>query len=124
MMIKDNPFLGKGVGTFMNNLVKYDVAPGYQYAHNCYLQIWAESGIFALLGFLWLIIYVFYEGIKCFIKNKDYLLLGVLSGLLAFLLHSFFDTCLYSLQLAVLFWLMLGFAVAITRLNPVSVNKN
>lgn len=122
-IIKNNPILGKGVGTFMDNLVKYDPVPAGQYAHNCYLQIWAEAGIFALLSFLWFIILLFKRGIKILKKKEDYLLLGVLSGIFGFLVHSFFDTHLYSLRLAVLFWFMAGFAVAIINLEKITGTK-
>ena len=37
---------------------------------------------------------------------------GLLAGLFGFLVHSFFDTNLYSLPLAVLFWAFAGLAAA------------
>lgn len=114
-MIKDNPVLGKGVGTFMDNLPKYDIDPGAQYAHNCFLQIWAEAGFFALWGFLWFVALLFYNGLKVIRGKGNFMLLGILTGIFGFLVHSFFDTHLYSLQLSILFWFMAGYAVAITR---------
>ena len=41
------------------------------------------------------------------------LTLGILSAVLGFLLQSFFDNNLYSLQLSVLFWVMIGILWAI-----------
>jgi putative inorganic carbon (HCO3(-)) transporter len=107
-MIKENPFLGKGLGTFMVYMPKYTQQETIQYAHNSYLQLWAETGIFGLLSFLLFVGMALSEAFRLLRAHKDALLLGVFCGLCGFLAHSFFDTQLYSLQLSVLFWFMLG----------------
>jgi O-antigen ligase len=117
-MIEDHPFLGMGVGTFMANFCSYlpDLSP--YYAHNCYLQIWAETGIFSLVNFLAFIVSIVYLASKKFIFTQDFILLGLLSGIIGFLTHSFFDTNLYSLRLAILFWIWNAFlAVKIREKN-------
>jgi len=111
-MIKDHPLLGMGIGTFMSNFSKYTMGLGVQYAHNCYLQIWAETGIFALLSFFGFVIAILSLGIKNFIKTHDYIALGLSCAIFGFLVHSFFDNHLYSLQLAVLFWFLAGMLIA------------
>ncbi len=103
-------FLGQGLGIYM------DMSSG-TYAHNCYLQMLAEIGIIGLASFLWIIGRLFKLGIRSFKESRDPLLLGLLGGIIAFLAHSFFDTNLYSLQLSVLFWSMLGLAVARVKCN-------
>lgn len=117
-MINEHPFFGVGLGTFMANFLKY--VPGQaiheSYAHNCYLQIWAETGIFALVSFMIFVVSIVFIGIKKFFVSKDFLLLGLLSGVVGFLIHSFFDTNFYSLQLAFLFWIWISLIVA--RLTP------
>ncbi len=107
-MINEHPFFGMGVGTFMANFSKYEPNLYISYAHNCYLQIWAETGIFSLLSFMVFIASLIYLGVKKFIASRDLLLLGLLTGAVGFLVHSFFDTNLYSLRLAVLFWVWAG----------------
>lgn len=107
-MIKENPFLGKGVGTFMEYFAKYKPNLYVQYAHNCFLQIWAETGIFSLISFLLFLGLAFYRGIRKFTKKNDFILLGLISGMLGFLVHSFFDTDIYSVQPSVLFWVCMG----------------
>ena len=111
-MLDGHPFLGVGVGTFMANFSKYLPNCNVSYAHNCYLQIWAETGIFALFSFGGFIVSFVYLGIKRFIVSKDFILLGLLSGAVGFLVHSFFDTNLYSLRLAILFWVWVGLILA------------
>lgn len=107
-MIGEHPFLGMGVGTFMANFSKFQPYLAPAYAHNCYLQIWAETGIFSLISFLAFAASVIYLGIKKFVISKDYVLLGLLAGVIGFLIHSLFDVNLYSLQLVILFWVWVG----------------
>jgi putative inorganic carbon (HCO3(-)) transporter len=117
-MINEHPFFGTGVGTFMANFSKYMPSTNISYAHNCYFQIWAETGIFALISFVTFVVSIIYLGTKKFLVSKDYLLLGLLSGVAGFLVHSFFEVNLYSLQLAFLFWVWIGLIV--TRLRIVN----
>jgi len=117
-MIKEHPFLGLGLGTFMDHCAQYTNNFAVSYAHNCYVQIWAESGIFSLLSFLLFAGYVFYRSIKVSLRIppslNSFLLIGLSAGLLGFLAHSFFEVHLYSFQLSFLFWAVLGLAVAMT----------
>jgi O-antigen ligase len=99
----------------MAKLSQYTKGVGGFYAHNCYLQIWAETGIFALLSFIVFIILILRQGIKTFIKTHDYIVLGLLCAIFGFLVHSFFDNHLYSLQLAVLFWFLAGMLAAVNK---------
>lgn len=114
-MIKAHPFFGLGVGTFMSNFSKYLPSTNVSYAHNCYLQIWAETGILSLLSFLIFTGSLVYFGIKRFLVTQDFILLGLLTGTAGFLIHSLFEVNLYSLQLAVLFWAWAGLIIARIR---------
>ena len=113
-IIKEHPFTGRGIGLFMTyfSLHRTDLIP--QYAHNCFLQIWTETGIFSLLSFLAFVWLILYKGVKSLRENLDPILLGLVCGASGFLVHSFFDTDLYSVQLATLFWAMLGLLSAKT----------
>lgn len=112
-MFKENPFLGKGVGTFMAYFSQYMPNLYPAYAHNCYLQIIAESGIFSLIAFLGFVFLAIYTGIREFFSHRDPILLGGICGLIGFLVHSFFEVNLYSLPLATLFWLWIGVVSAL-----------
>lgn len=112
-MIKAHPFLGNGIGTFMDRFGQFTKGIGVQYAHNCYLQIWAETGIWALLSFIGFLFLLLSRGIEAFRRSHNYLILGVLCAIFGFLVHSFFDTHLYSLQLAMLFWYLAGMLQAV-----------
>jgi putative inorganic carbon (HCO3(-)) transporter len=116
-MIKAHPFLGNGIGTFMQKFPQFTKGLGVMYAHNCYLQIWAETGIFALLSFISFISLLLWQGIMSFRKSQDYIVLGLVCAIVAFLGHSFFDTHFYSLLLVMLFWFLAGMLAAVTK-NP------
>ena len=103
-----------------NAVVNPDLKSGIiPYAHNCYLQIAAETGIVGLLSFLWLIGVFFIHSIRSLMKIKDRfhhaVLSGISAGIIVTLVHSAVDTNLYSLQLSVLFWIMLGINAGLQR---------
>lgn len=121
-MFMDRPLAGQGLNTFMANYARFkvpDQAVGLWYAHNCYLQIAAETGIFGILAFLWMIWRMAVNSITSYRLIKDdylkFIFLGLFCGITAFLLHAAVDTSLYSLRLAVLFYFSLGFLMAIKR---------
>ncbi len=114
-MIKARPITGHGLNTFMANYMSYVSGPnqGPAYAHNCFFQIAAETGVISLFCFLLFLVRLFRECLKSLRKHlldteTGLPLMGLLSGLLAFLVQSAFDTNLYSLRQAVLFWCLAG----------------
>ena len=118
-MIRIHPFIGNGIGTFMDQCNRL-LPARMTYAHNCYLQMWVETGIFSLVAFLLFLGTLLFRGVRAYLKDQDPILLGILCGIFGFLIHSFFDTQFYSLRLAYLFWFLLGLLVAATRLHLVS----
>jgi len=116
---RDYPLTGCGLNTY--SIVARDYKSfegGGVYPHNSYLQMLAETGLLGLLAFFWVLFTFFKIGLHYLNQRKDFLALGLLSGILAFLAHAFFDTHIYSLQLVVLFWFMLGLTVALIKLDP------
>lgn len=125
-MIKDRPLFGHGPNMFMGVFQAYrlNASEAPTYAHNCYIQIIAELGFVGLGCFLWM---MFISLKKPFLTlrtaafNHDrwpYVTLALMSGMLAFLIHSFFDTDFYSLQLSIYFWYMAGLlSISDTLLN-------
>jgi len=120
-MIKRAPFLGMGLGTFMDYFPKEKTWLIVGYAHNCFLQIWAETGIFSLVSFCSFLFLFFKDAIKTYLRNRDFLILGLTSGLAGFVVHSFFDTHFYSLQLSYLFWGLAGLLAAVAAQNKESL---
>lgn len=121
-MFLARPIFGVGLGTFMENYQKFWLKPTVEiaYTHNCYLQTLAETGIIGLGAF---IIFLFIWGSKTLItlsiRDKTFYyftFLGLITGLVAYLLNSFVDTNFYSLPIAMLFWFILGLQVSAIKL--------
>ena len=119
-IIARKPVLGTGINTYSKEAQKRGDWTGY-YVHNCYLQMAAEIGIVGLGAFLWMLFVLFKTacGKSLVIKDRYLLILfhGVLAGLVGYLVHSFFDTSFYSLQLNTLFWVILGLVVSIMQID-------
>ncbi len=123
-MIKDNLWFGHGINTYMQLFEAYrtdSTSANPTYAHNCYIQLAVETGIAGLFAFLWIIVEFFRKSIICLDRywannyNLTILAMGLLSGIFAFLVHSFFDTHFYSLQLSVYLWFMIGLGIVVLK---------
>ena len=119
MMFKSSPWVGVGLGTFMFNFRKFTdgVYPqGVPYAHNCYLQIADETGIIGLAVFLSILVLFFWSGIKRINSGQKtffwYILLASLAAVFGYCVQMAVDVIFYSLDLGILFWLLLGLGVA------------
>ena len=125
-MIRAKPILGHGINTFMANYDTYvlDHRQWPAYAHNCYLQIMAETGLIGLTAFLWFLFAVGSASWRALHagtrqpaprqQDLQALLAGLIAGLCAFLVQSALDTNLYALRQAVLFWILSGMALGIS----------
>jgi O-antigen ligase len=116
LMFRESPILGKGIGLFMDHMNNYQYKgldglkfQYSQYAHNCYFQILAETGLAGLISFLWFLAELMFRGYRRLKQKVDFMFIGLFCAITAFLVHSFFDTQFYSLKLSVLFWVMASF---------------
>lgn len=108
VMFQESPLFGKGLGLFMSHFsgrIKLFV----QYTHNCYLQILTESGLLGFVSFIWFLGAIMSQGYKKLRQRPEGIFFGLFAGLCVFLIHSFFDTQLYSVRLSLLFWLLASF---------------
>ncbi|MGE0268337.1 MAG: O-antigen ligase family protein [Candidatus Omnitrophota bacterium] len=119
-IIKERPVFGVG----LNNYTRVAFLEKFrrpEYPHNCYLQIAAEMGLVGLLSFFWVFWSLFKAGGNHLKQLKEYLSyhlhLGVMAGLGAFLIQSFFDTNFYSTQLTSYMWLTIGVMLAIPKIE-------
>lgn len=104
-VIRRSPLVGTGLGTL--NI------PHSLFAHNSYLQIWAECGIIALIGFLWLCCRVIVAAAQA--HNASPLqrpeIPFIVCSLLAFLFHNAIDFTYYLPEISLLWWALLGLAL-------------
>ncbi|MBM3251208.1 MAG: O-antigen ligase family protein [Candidatus Omnitrophica bacterium] len=128
-MIKGHPFLGVGVNTYCLNYQKYKVRETYgsggedlsYYAHNIFLHMASEIGLFGLFIFLWLLFIIFVRWKKFYFQcDSDFLKvcsLGIIGGIIAFLVNGLTETTLYYSKIAPLFWYQVGILLGILRIN-------
>lgn len=103
--------IGHGAGTYRNALVEYTTGVSARYsrgifdfAHNEFLQIYYNSGIFGLISYVGLVGTLVIRGIKNSLKNNKVLILTL--AMLCYLVQSFF---MFSIIIvAPLFWIIAG----------------
>jgi len=110
-IIKKNPVIGVGLGNYP---LAVNFNQSYRSAvtsHNLYLDIWAETGVFTLLAWLFIFITAAEAAYK---KTGQYpvVALGALSGLAYFFAHSFFETAIFNPTVLAMLMVVLGLAAA------------
>ena len=120
-MFADNFLTGVGIGNY--SIYLYPTAE-YRtpiYAHNLYLDIGAEMGIFALLVWLALIVITIWQLFETGKRSKDAfsraLSFGSIGSLIWFSVHSFFDTAIYSPTILAVFVVIISVSVMIIKVN-------
>ena len=126
-MIKDHPLIGLGANTYMKNYKKYKGFPeyhnivtlDYMYAHNNFLHMAAEIGLVGLGIFIYLL-YKLFRGCANIYKRLDehflkVILLSLSACLIAFLINGLTESSLYSSRVAIIFWYITGFSLALDK---------
>lgn len=104
-IIEDNP-LGVGVGNYSLKILPSASYRDPIYAHNLYLDIFVETGIFGLISFICILLFsIIFFWKKSF---KHILYLGPLFSIIIFSTHSFVETPLYSVHIFTLFLIILS----------------
>lgn len=125
MMVRDYPFFGVGQGMNKNYLQKYFDEIGIpknsviiSHAHNQYLQVWAGTGTFGLICYLFFLFSIFrtvktsYQLSQA--KNKP-LFLGLLAAILCFLISALTEANFNISKNRFLFLLIAGMAIGIAN---------
>jgi O-antigen ligase len=115
-LVKQNPILGSGSGSYVNQMQqKYDLADWqYQPAHNIYIFMAVELGLTGLVAFIFLI----WQAIRSAWNKKSLASFTLLVSLLIFILISNFDHYFVTIQQGqLMFFTVLGLCLAV---NPVS----
>lgn len=119
-MFLDNFWIGIGTGNTTFRLIYgLYMITGFDAlgAYNIFLEMAVESGVFAPITFLWLIILSFSKAInKLYVLPIKYklVIIACVSAIFAMLIHGFFDTIWYRPQLQLLFWLYIAILAVVT----------
>ncbi len=140
-MFNKKPFIGFGTGTYQFNYISFqssnNLTPISVHSigdnkngkggncHHEYLKLLSESGIFSLISFAIILLFVLNSGYQIIyskIKNEDHLLIiGAVCGLFTYIVHGFFNCFLDSEKVAVIFW---GLIAIILSIYSTSEKKN
>lgn len=132
-IICEHPWLGIGIGNFYAAFTTYVFThPGTSVgwvtygAHNSFLTIWAETGIFGMLSFAAIILISIKYGLyMAREKAKDGLLSwansAILAAVVGFSINGLTSNTFQHPQAAVFFWVLLGLQIAIDGLKPEQV---
>lgn len=117
-MIKNYPVFGIGPCNFsvLYPLYKLDIAEEVQYAHNNFLQVWAEQGIFGFLAFCLIWFIAIKKGLSLPVRAGTirWALVGLAAGLFAFVIHNLVDFDWYVPGLTIIAWVFIGILVRIS----------
>lgn len=124
---KDYPLFGSGLGTFEYVFKVYK--PGglyllWDHAHNDYLELLLEVGIIGVVIAGLFFFFVIKAIIKADLSDRRiYLKAGFLGSITTIVIHSVFDFNLQIPSNAMLFFLMLGMAAAMTKEQKTTSNE-
>jgi putative inorganic carbon (HCO3(-)) transporter len=124
----DYPFTGSGLATFTavtKANYPYDrVAPRFpiSHAHNLYLQVGVDFGLFGLLAFLMIVASFFLLAVRSAERAGDrahgWFTHGLVAGMCGYLIFGLFDAVTLGAKPSLVFWLILGGIVAFGRREP------
>jgi len=122
-IIADHPILGAGANNLpviIGNYATPELGDVWLYTvHNRYLLIWAETGLPAMLCFLWFLLATIRRGWLCWKFNDRFLSplgLGVAAALMGGMVHMFVDVFRSRPDIQML-WMVAGLAVVMVRLG-------
>ncbi len=113
----DHPIIGAGFDSYGVAFTNYDTWSGayrVEQAHNDYLQILADAGIFGFICITVFIVLLFRQGTQAIRNNNDKFVfngvIGALAGCFGILIHSFFDFPLRTPSNALVFLMLAALA--------------
>lgn len=115
-VIEAKPLTGTGINTYNVAHAKYDKEKHWRvrgyYAHNGYLQLAAEIGLPGIFCFLWFLFMFFRRTLQAVVRVRgspeEYIQLGLVTGLMAFLFYAAGDNNLQSPPSLMMFWYLAG----------------
>lgn len=118
-MIRANPIVGIGTGVYPYVFRKYavddlkskicDMTP---FAHNIFLNAFAEFGLIGLIVFSAFLLTVFFMGLTL-ARTGDPVYQGIFAVLVGIVIHQQVDCTILGLNLGGMFWMLLGLVIGL-----------
>jgi len=110
-VFKAYPVTGIGPGTFGDYFPAYPKW-GVPQPHNIYLAFLIQTGIIGFIGFIWLLIQFFRNGVRAYDSR---LIVFLMMAMIYILIHGLVDTTYWKNDLSVIFWVIIGLMVILSR---------
>jgi len=105
-VIKAHPITGVGLGNFG--------LAASRYAHNSYLQIWAEAGVLGIISFLAVVFIIIRTGYARIKQSKDSVIFkGLMAALIVLLFHNFIDFTFFLPEVSFIWWVIAGLVISV-----------
>ena len=116
-LIEDRPIFGAGLNGYhlLDNEYRTCSSEDLQYPHNLVLNFWIETGLFGLLSFVSLVLWLFFDLIRP--PKANFLTFGLAASLVAILVHGLVDVPYFKNDLSMEFWVIVALGVFLTSLN-------
>jgi len=125
-IIRANPVLGIGINNYTEVMDQYDTTDvkltsiTRHQVHNIFLQVAAEMGIIGLAIFIWCVFMIYKEGL-CHIKTSEgtmsSIVIGLIGGITAFLIHGLVDAASLGNHLFLILWFLTGVIFAVGKIR-------
>lgn len=124
-LIRDHPILGVGLGTEAYKAAAraagaYTGSFIFAHAHNIYMEIWTESGIFALIAFILAMFFPVRDGVRAArgaaSKRLSVIAASCTAGVIGALLFGITDYAWIYPRIMVLFWFLFAMLCAANKL--------
>lgn len=111
-IIKANPLIGTGVGTFASIYPLFQYGGLYStHAHNIYLEIFSETGLLGIISFISIFVFIIGKAVHSTRQQQGVLYelsLALLAGALGFMVHNAIDFEWSMAAAGLLFWGIVG----------------
>ncbi|MFC1645278.1 O-antigen ligase family protein, partial [Patescibacteria group bacterium] len=107
-VIANHPITGVGLGNYALEIKPSASWREPIYSHNIFLDIAAEIGVLGVSCWILLLLYSTKSILKTYIKNNQILGLSLASSIVAFVVHSIFETALFSVHILPLLLILIS----------------
>ena len=121
-MLKTHWISGVGIGAeaYARTTVPFSHSGVFaQHAHNSYLHIFSETGLFGILTFSVLVFWILRQLFLAYKNSADkpikIIAVSIISGLIGLLIQGFFDNTFYNYRMYLIFFIMLALSSAISE---------